>query len=359
MTNYNSPLNSLKDQANRAKASSKNESLSDKMELWDNYINHNKDVNPEELIISIKQFLEDSGHLQCNEKFDKSLALMISNDAFSLEFMKSYYMQETLSLLRAKCAVAEVSRKLFENNEEIGLISLIGALTHDDFSSPEVINGLFEGLGEQTFLDIYSASMLYPCAPRQLNTIDTLLNMVGEDKLLTPYYLEILEERLRRGLVSDFLHRSIMNVSNLENRPILKRFLFERLDLIFKHSCLIPDRAIFNFATDEETLVIFDLFVEKLACGMRKDRLDFNPNVSLLDMLKQKAKVYDKYGSSICDLLADVIRQAGLSNLKPRLENLTEEGFQILMKYPGVVSKDNLKDYPLLKKIIINNDLSI
>lgn len=335
------------------------DSFNDAVEILVSHTGVQNDGNLEDIIIAVKQHLDHTRNQSYSESLDKSLALLISNNALSSAFINSYDMQETLSLMKARCSVAEISRKLLEDNDEFGLIRLIGALTHDEFSSPEVINGLYEGLGEQTLLDIYSASMLYPCAPGQIKTIEILLNIVGEEKIITPYYLEILEDRLRQGLVSDFLHANIMNASKLENRPILKRFLFERLDLIFKHSCLIPDRALFNFATDEERLDIFDLFAEKLACSMRKDRLDFNHNASLLDMLKQKAKVYDKYGSSVCDLLADVIKQAGLSNLKPRLKDLTEEGFQILMKYPGVVSKDNLKDYPLLKKIMINNDLSI
>lgn len=335
------------------------DSFNDAVEILVSHTGVQNDGNLEDIIIAVKQHLEHTRNQSYSESLDKSLALLISNNALSSAFINSYDMQETLSLMKARCSVAEISRKLFEDNDEFGLIRLVGALTHDEFSSPEVINGLYEGLGEQTLLDIYSSSMLYPGAPGQVKTIEILLDIVGEEKLLTPYYLEILEERLRKGLVSDFLHRNIMNARNLGDMPILKRFLFERIDLIFKHSCLIPDRAIFNFATDEETLLIFDLFVEKLACSMRKDRLDFNTSVSLLDMLKQRSKVYDKYGSSICDLLADVIKQAGLSKLKPRLKNLTEEGFQLLMKYPGVVSKDNLKDYPLLKKIMINNDLSI
>lgn len=134
-----------------------------------------KDNEPQDILSEIKLYIDDDCILDYCETLDKTLEAMISSNEYNSTILKSYDTHETLSRLRARNALAEIASQLLACNDEIGLISLIGTLTHDEFCSPETILGLCDGIGVEDFLNLYFVSMLYPGASGQVKTIKVLV----------------------------------------------------------------------------------------------------------------------------------------------------------------------------------------
>lgn len=164
--------------------------------------------------------------------------------------------------------------------------------------------------------------------------------------------MSVLSDQLNQyGFINEFMLHNLINAQELEKRPILRNFIFENLDVIFRVSDKLPSRYLFELSGDEEqTINLFELYIKKIT-----DITSINTNISsvVLDLLKQKSRIHDKFGASLCEITIDIIRNVGLSSLKSRLHDLPREALEILAKHPGVVDNRAMDDYPVLKKIMI------